>query len=337
MARRSKPEKTAEPGARSAASPAAQPSEPTGDSALTWEAFEARLAAALERMPVESFLIVTTPARQDRGAHYVQFAHFVTADGASTALRAEAVSSEYLPPAAALAPAQEEQLDRLGWERPDPSETSRNRYRTWQLPAPFPEIARLAVRTLREVYGITRPTDLRHVHAFFERGAIPDPDLGIPAERRTPARTRATGPRTAADLVPLVEKALVRGLGVEKVVRDEDGDYPIRVGSALIYLRLLGGKPPLLQLFGPVLRGVTASSVLLAALNEINSRVRFARAFWANDQVVVAMELTAIDLTPEQITFACIELGNLADHLDDGLHGRFGGATTFPTRATLVN
>jgi hypothetical protein len=329
MARRSRPEK--------AAVPATPPKEPTGDAALTWEAFEGRLAAALERMPVESFLIVTAPSRQERGAHYVQFAHFVTADGSSTALRAEAVSSDYLPPAAALAPAQEEQLDRLGWERPDPGETSRNRHRTWHLPAPIAEIAHLAVSTLREVYGIARPTDLRHVHAFFERGDVPDPDLGIPAERRTPARTRAKGPRTAADLVPLVEKALVSGLGVEKVFRDEDGDYPIRVGSALIFLRLLGGVPPLVQLFGPVLRGVAASPVLFEALNEINSRVRFARAFWANDQVVVAMELTSVDLAPEQIAFACVELGNLADHLDDGLHGRFGGATTFPTRATLVN
>jgi hypothetical protein len=54
-------------------------------------------------------------------------------------------------------------------------------------------------------------------------------------------------------------------------------------------------------------------------------------------QVIIVMELTAADITPSQVVVACTQLGNLADHLDDGLHGRFGGATMFPARATLVN
>lgn len=305
--------------------------------APTWDELAARLAGALERMPVDSFLILTTRPTDDGRTYYVQFAHVVDAEDRSTALRAEAVGSGYLPADAALTEAQEARLTALGWEAPEASDPARNHRIAWAMPAPFEEVAALAIRTLREVYGIASPAELRHVHEFFDRGEIRDPGLGIPAERRSRPRSRRRVRRTAADLAPFVEKALAGPLGVDAVVRDQDGDYPIRVGSTLIFVRLLEGMPPVVQVFAPVLRDVAASRELLDALNEINGRVRFARVFWANRQVIAVMELTGIDITVEQVAFACVELGNLADHLDDGLHGRFGGATMFPTRATLVN
>ena len=51
---------------------------------------------------------------------------------------------------------------------------------------------------------------------------------------------------------------------------------------------------------------------LLEALNEINRRILFGRIFWGHRGVVVAMEITGIGLTPEQVSFACVQLGNLA-------------------------
>jgi hypothetical protein len=95
--------------------------------------------------------------------------------------------------------------------------------------------------------------------------------------------------------------------------------------------------PPLVRIFSPILHDIDASVTLLEALNEINARIRFGRVLWAGRQVIIAMELTAADLTEAQVVVACTEIGNLADHLDDGLHGRFGGATVFATRPTLLN
>jgi hypothetical protein len=111
----------------------------------------------------------------------------------------------------------------------------------------------------------------------------------------------------------------------------------VRIGSALMFIQLLDGLPPVVRIFSPILRDVAPSPTLFEALNEINARIRFGRVLWTGRQVVVAMELTAADLTEAQVVFACTQLGNLADHLDDGLHGRFGGATAFATRPTLLN
>jgi hypothetical protein len=44
-----------------------------------------------------------------------------------------------------------------------------------------------------------------------------------------------------------------------------------------------------------------------------------------------------VGISPPQIAFACVQLGNLADHLDDVLRGRFGGTTVFEVPRTLVN
>ncbi len=299
--------------------------------ALSWEAFERRLAVALGRMADESFLILSTPSAAGTGGCYVQFAC-----GDSWGIRAEAVGNGNLPSSRPLAPAQRAQLDELGWQRPGPEEVGRNYFRMWASPAPFEEVARLAVRTLREVHGISAPADLCYAHRSVGGRTVAELDLGIEAARPSPPLKRPAG-REPVELVPLVEGTIKRWLGLDELTRDADGDYPIRVGSALMFVRLLDGVPPVVRIFSPILHDIGLSQALLDAMNEINERIRFGRVFWTGRQVIVAMELTAVDITADQLTFACIELGNLADHLDDGLHGRFGGETVFATRPTLLN
>ncbi len=305
---------------------------PRAEVELAWDDLERRLTAALGRMPEETFLILSTAVDDDDRVCYVQFA------AGAWGLRAEAVSSRFLPPDRPLSEEQEIGLVGLGWLRPEQGEDAGPNFsRRWQSPAPVTEIARLAVRTLREVYGVDAPHRLRHTYKSFER-VLGDPDLGTEPERPAPPpRPTPHAIRTAEALRPLVEDALEGWLGLDELVRDADGDYPIRVGSALMFVQVLDGVPPVVRIFSPILRDVAASAVLLEALNDINGRIRFGRVFWTGRQVVVAMELTAAGITADQVVFACTELGNLADHLDDGLHGRFGGATIFATRPTLLN
>lgn len=314
-------------GPREDAPPIAAP-----DDALTWADFQGRLAAALARMRDETFLIISTPGDEGSAGCYVQFA------AGAWGLRAEAVSSRFLPADRPLTGDQEATLAALAWLPPGVgAERGPNWSRLWPPPAPFDEIAALAIRTLREVYGVSRPAALRHIYRSFER-VLEDPDLGIPPERPVegPAAV-AHRYRTAEELRPLVERALEGWLGLDELVRDTDGDYPVRIGSAVMFVQLLDGVPPVVRIFSPILHDVDASPTLFEALNEINARIRFGRVLWAGHQVVVAMELTAADLTETQVVVACTQLGNLADHLDDGLHGRFGGATAFASRPTLVN
>jgi hypothetical protein len=99
----------------------------------------------------------------------------------------------------------------------------------------------------------------------------------------------------------------------------------------------VSGTPPLVQLFSPVLDDVELTLPLLEALNDINQRILFGRIFWGHRGVVVAMELTGVGLTNAQVAFACVQLGNLADHLDDELAARFGPRHTSRGKRPLVN
>ena len=115
----------------------------TGDSgsrgALSWDDFETRLTAALERMALDQFLILTKrPAGNDGSLYFVQFAQ-----GDRAGFLAEAVSNRYLTGAAQLSPAQEDAMAALGWQFPDHHATNPENFsRQWPMPAPFPEAAR---------------------------------------------------------------------------------------------------------------------------------------------------------------------------------------------------
>jgi len=307
-------------------------------SALSWEEFERRLAAALEAMGPETFLIVTLPPVEGGTAYYVQFARFAATEDAGEGLRAEAVGNEHLPPSAALTTRQVQRLRRLGWLRPGPADKGRNHTRSWAIPAPYADVARLAIATLRDVYAIDEPGHLRYVYQSFERRPVGALDLGIEPQPRAPSRPGRPRPgRAAEELRPLVEKALMRWLRLPELVRDEDGDYPVRLGSALLFVRLADGVPPVVRIFAAILRDVPDSPALLAALNQVNSQIRFGRTFWASGNVYVSGEVSAVGITGEQLRVVCTELANLADHLDDGFHGRFGGALMFETQPGLVN
>jgi len=146
----------------------------------SWAGFEARLAAALRCLPVDQFLILSTqPATQDDPIYYVQFAQ-----GGPSGLRAEAVSNAYLLPAGQLSPSQEAALASAGWQAPYArAERPENYNRQWPMPAPFTDVAALAVATLRDVFGVVRPANLRYRRfARRGRGDLTEPGLGIPAE-----------------------------------------------------------------------------------------------------------------------------------------------------------
>ncbi len=305
-----------------------------------WDELEARLASALERLRPDTFLILSLAAHAPGGtAPYVQFLNF-----GPPGLRVEASSNRYLAPAHALTPDAEDRLGRLGWQWPlGEGEDDRNFHREWPIPAPWAEIASLAVRTLRDVFGVASPGQLRSLQRAapaFE-GRLPRLDLGIRAQR-VPRRLGddedGQGPSPA--LVALnrrLEEALKSFLGLPDLIRDADGDIPVRVGNVLMYVRAVAGAPPLVQLFAPVLDGVDLTLPLLEAINEANRRILFGRLFWGHRGVIVAMELTGVGLTPDQVAFACVQLGNLADHLDDELAARFGPPDPDRPKRALVN
>ena len=307
-----------------------------------WADFEARLAKALGAMEHATYLVVSLAGEPRATASaYVQFAQ-----GGLLGFRAEAAGNQWLPQGHGLGTAQQEKLAALGWQLPGSAPHGRNWAREWEEPVPFAEVAAIAVQTLREVYGATTPDELTYRIGGFPAhgGPVPDPELGIPRDRPSPDEPAAAvvGTRTHPspepdEAVATLEAALSEFVSGADLVPDRDGDLPIRVGSAIMFVRPVSGRPPLLQLFSPLVSGVDMTPALLDSLNDINRSILFGRVFWAEREVVVSMELTSVGISAKQIAFACVQLGNLADHLDDVLRGRFGGRTMFEVQKTLVN
>ena len=129
-------------------------------------------------------------------------------------------------------------------------------------------------------------------------------------------------------LRPYVQKTVAEYLNIapEKLVVDQDGDIPVRAGSAVYYVRLLEADPPIVQVYATVLTDIDKSPGLFEKLNEINRYVYYCRFFWLEDRrVVVAMEIVAETADPKEIGTACGQIAWAADTYDTELHQAFGG------------
>lgn len=306
-------------------------SESGGDS---WDRLEARLAAALEALPPDSYLILTpAPGGPASPAAYVQFAR------AATALTSEAAGNAHLPAEERLDARQQAHLVELGWQLPGAAgDEGHNFRRKWPVPAPAGAVATHAVRTLREVYGVVEPGGLRYRSGSFDGSEGGQADLGLPPDLQPSSRKhRPTGHRSEEELRTLIEDAAKRWLADSDPQPDKDGDYPFRFGSAILYVRIVDDAAPVVAIFSPILREVDSSPELLTALNELNSKIRFGRVVWAHDEVLLVSELSVVDLTADQVAHACLELGGLADAINGELLGRFGGETVFPDRPRLLH
>jgi hypothetical protein len=126
-----------------------------------------------------------------------------------------------------------------------------------------------------------------------------------------------------------VEKLLGAQTGSDRIVADGDGDYPVRFGSALYYVRLVGEPDPDVQVFAVALDEVPASAELLAELNDINSKLRFARIFHVQKEVLVETNLVGESVDPLGFRTACEAVAQVADKIGTTLAKKYGGRRAF--------
>jgi hypothetical protein len=113
--------------------------------------------------------------------------------------------------------------------------------------------------------------------------------------------------------------------GGGEVVVDDDGDIPIRWGSAVLYVRVIADNP-IIRIFSPLLREVHLSDDLRDAVNELNKNHLFASAFWADGVVLLTADLFAAPFVPQQFLNLLHAVAETADSIDDQLRSRFSVA-----------
>jgi hypothetical protein len=293
-----------------------------------WPAFESKLSEALGVLEEDQYLVIAAK----RGWAYVQFA-----GQGSYGIRAECVSNNYLIGSHALSAGQIAALNRLGWSSPTgtPEEVlakrqpngSPNFFRDFERPVPYDKVARMAVRSLTEVFEILHPGYLHYKAFDSNQKSILIPTLGLKREPEAPPREKPDAD-TIKGLREVVLKAIRKASGNADLEFDGDGDLSLRFGSAVVVVRVLG-DPPYVRVFSPVLTNVEVDDRLVDRINELNSEVRNLRLFVRDGTVFAATEVFSSPFVAEHLSGACWQLGSLADEIDEMLQKEFGGRTAF--------
>jgi hypothetical protein len=121
-----------------------------------WREFEDELAECLSEMDEDDSLIIS-----DRlSGIYVQF----SGDGPGSPMLANAIGNRFLAPDHGLSDDQCAVMLELGWFAPDEDNraSAGNFFLFDNSPGDYSWLARLAVRTLREVYGVNRLSRLQY-------------------------------------------------------------------------------------------------------------------------------------------------------------------------------
>src|SRR5688500_2173579 len=144
-----------------------------------WAVFEKQLADTLYDLEPGEYLVLMREGTQ----YFVQFA-----DHGPYGMRVEAVGNPYLLPYSQLSQSAVSHLRSMGWNPPtyvqadvlvEPGEGSPNFFVDLTCPIETGKVARVAVRTLREVYGATAPSDLLYRAYSAVYDSIRFPQLGI--------------------------------------------------------------------------------------------------------------------------------------------------------------
>jgi len=199
--------------------------------------------------------------------------------------------------------------------------------KTWSVPVPYAEVAALAVHTFDQVLEVRRPEELAY-KAYTEAGAeLSLPNLGIVPDQsvRTQPLTRFPSHGQLLQEVKAVMKTI---LGADEVVVDDDGDIPVRVDGAVVFVRVQQAIP-VVSVFSPVIWDMGTPSDIGETLNDINSNIRFARATWDGSCVTLAAEVVGAPLEAGQLEAAFRAVGVLAIEYAPKLQERYGGRVAF--------
>jgi hypothetical protein len=299
---------------------------PSSNVSVAWPTFAQKLAAALETLAEDQYLVLSVK----QSNRFIQFA----AQG-SFGIRVETTSNNYLTKQEKLDERQIAALIKAGWLAPtgtpasstpegDP-DGSPNFFVEFSAPVSFEALANLTVRTFAEILRVPHPGFLQY-EAFDdtegEWAAMALPELGL--KQAIPARPD--------DNLEGLSQALLTTLkeetGISNLDYDSDGDIGIRYGSAIAFVRLIG-DPLHIRIYSPILRDVEESPGIFARLNDINANETLMRFYYQNGVIYGASDISAVPYVNAHVVQILAHFCVIADGMDSLLQAEFGGRTTF--------
>lgn len=288
-----------------------------------WPAFSLRLAAVLEKLEEDQFLILSVK----NSNRFIQFA----AQG-SFGVRVETTSNSYLAKPEKLKKEQIVALISLGWAEPtgSPDEATQsndpdgspNFFIEFCTPVSFEAVADFAVKTLSKVLRVPHPGSLQY-QAFDDLGeGIALPELGLKLEKQIQHKI------DFAKLSDLLLEELREFTGINDLAYDQDGDVGIRYGSILIFLQLINDCQ-YVRIFSPILHEVEDDSGIYTRLNDINANQVQVRYFYKNGTIYAITDVLVVPFVSEFVLQALSHFSLTVDGLGGLLQDEFGGHAAF--------
>lgn len=134
-------------------------------------------------------------------------------------------------------------------------------------------------------------------------------------------------PATAEQLDHMIAAELTEALG-HAPVRDADGDFCIRVGSTMVFVRASRDAREVL-VFAAVVHDVEGRSRAMEVLSDLNTEARYVRFLLIRDRVFVSMTVLAQPFVPAHLHQALHAVSVISDSVDNELAAKLRGRTTF--------
>ena len=218
-----------------------------------WEAFEERLAERIGELGDGEMLLVEAldvDDDDDGAAPYVQVIAYDEGDD-EPVVRCEAVSNEFLKATLQLDMVQQQRMEDIGFRAPATSdEDGSPNYSCDCDQVAAGHVAELAVRALREVYGIAHPAFL-----VADEELVPAAPTGFTPAGPPLGETDVLQVANALELKQALDAALMPHFG-HAPHYDEDGDIQVDTEHGCFYIRI-NQDVAAIDLFGRVAAEVT--------------------------------------------------------------------------------
>lgn len=290
--------------------------------AEAWDGFAERLAEVVSMMDPGGTLTLGSIAGDTRGASpYVRFSCRPDRRLLTTASGNAELGEEYQLDAAGL-----QRLADLGWEPPSVDGEHPGPHHWFIAPQEDSEqVAGRAVAALREVFHVRHPAFLAPDQ--LAEVLAPPPPGELPRTGFDQDDLQALLPTSAGHLQTLVRAELAQALGYEPLT-DADGDFAIRVGSAMVFVRCTPDAHEVI-VFSPLVHEIEGRSRAMEILSDLNAQARYVRFLLIRDRVFVSMSVLAYPFVPAHLHQALRTVTVVADEIDEDLAQRLRGRTSF--------
>jgi hypothetical protein len=291
-----------------------------------WAEFQTRLAEVISMIDESGDLTIGTNSEASDQAPYVRFR-----SSEAGRLQADAADNAELGQPYQLGAGQLEAMETMGWHRGPADGGPHLGFWVEAAQEDSEWMAELAVRVLRDVYGVQHPVFLApdQLAEVLRPVGPTEPVIDAPAhlERVLPVDFASTLPRNRSHLTELVDAELTAMYG-HPPIRDEEGDVAIRVGSTMVFLRTANDGQEVV-VFAALVHDVEGRSRATEVLNDLNVEARWVKFQLVRDRVFVTLSVPARPFVPAHLQQAVRIMSEVADGIDDELASKLRGRTTF--------